>query len=111
MSDLTPEARLERAKRTIAEGVIELVEAKLELVGTESEWIDQSKSPLGRRRHRDLARLGKLPSKKLGKRILIRRSDINAFLDREALSRGDTIKDTDDVSHVVEELLKPGKKR
>ena len=48
---LTPEARLERAKRTIAEGVSELVEAHLARGSAANEWIDQAHSPLGRRRH------------------------------------------------------------
>jgi hypothetical protein len=47
------------------------------------DWIDQDESPLGRRRHLDLVRRGALPGKKEGKRVLVRRADIDAY--REGL--------------------------
>lgn len=101
---LTPEARLERAKRTIAEGVSELVEARLSLADASNDWVDQYKSPLGKRRHLDLVRTGKLQGRKLGRRVLVRRVDLNAHIEREGLARGRPA-DEQDVVDVVDELL------
>lgn len=46
----------------------------------QDEWVDQKHSPLGRKRHLELARTGKLPSSKDGRRVLIRQSAIDAYL-------------------------------
>ncbi len=44
------------------------------------EWIDQTKSPLGRRAHCVAARAGKLTARKVGRRWLVRRSDLEVFI-------------------------------
>lgn len=111
MSELTPEARLERAKRTIAQGIDELVDAKLAMGAAASEWVSQHNSPLGKKKHLRYARLGKFPSKKDGYHVLVRRADLNAFLDAEALSRGDKVKDTNDVSELVDHILTRGARK
>lgn len=46
-----------------------------------ADWVDQTTSPLGRRRHLELARTGVLKSSKQGRRVLIKRRDIDAFLE------------------------------
>ena len=51
--------------------------------GMSDEWVDQEQSPLGRRRHLALAKSGKLPASKVGRRVLIRRSAIDAYLERK----------------------------
>ena len=107
---LTPEARLERAKRTIAEGISEMIEATIARGVAANEWVDQMHSPLGKRRHLELARTGKLPSKKIGRLVLVRREDMNAFLDREGLTRARP-SDDDDVLAVVERIASGGRRR
>ncbi|WP_169928385.1 helix-turn-helix domain-containing protein [Labilithrix luteola] len=57
-----------------------MVKAYMAQGAAKSEWVDQKNSPLGRRRHCDLAREKKLPSVKDGRRVLIKRSDIDAYL-------------------------------
>lgn len=46
-------------------------------------WIDQDVSPLGRRLHCVLARRGVLPARKVGRRWLVRRADMDAFISAE----------------------------
>lgn len=77
----TPKAPcVDHAKRTIAAGVEELVLAQLKKGWAGTEWVDQNESPLGKRRHLELVRRGRLPGVRLGKRILVRRSDLEAYL-------------------------------
>lgn len=101
---LTPEARLERAKRTIAEGVAEMIEATIARGVAAGEWIDQKRSPLGKRRHLELARSGRIPHRKIGRLVLIRREDINAYLEREGIMRGKPVTDDEDVVDVIERV-------
>lgn len=46
------------------------------------EWIGQAESPLGTRRHRELARAGKLPgARKVGTQWLVRRREVDAYIE------------------------------
>lgn len=80
-NELTPDARIERAKRQIADAIDELVEARLAKGAAAAEWIDQNTSPLGKHRHLDLVRRGILKGVKQGKRVLVRRLDIDAYME------------------------------
>lgn len=46
----------------------------------EADWVDQHESPLGKRRHLELVRAGVLPGSKRGRRVFVRRTDIEAFI-------------------------------
>ena len=107
---LTPEARLERAKKLITEGVSELVEAHLERGAALSEWVDQNGSPLGKRRHLELVRAGTLPATKEGGRVLVRRADLNHFLttSRSVVPTQAPV-DLDDVDAMIEQILEGAK--
>jgi excisionase family DNA binding protein len=107
---LTPEARLERAKRTIAEGISEMIEATIARGVAANEWVDQNHSPLGKRKHLELARAGKLPSKKVGRDVLVKRDDLNAYIQREGISRGRSV-DDEDVLEIVERIAAGGRRR
>lgn len=74
------EERILRAKRLLGEAVAELVSAHVSKGAASTEWVDQNDSPLGRRRHLDLVRTGVLPGKKDGRRVLVRRADLDAYL-------------------------------
>lgn len=69
------------------------------------EYYDQHDSPLGRRRHVELARAGKFPSTKEGRRILVLRSDMQKYLEREGLTRGRSA-DDEGVDDVMERITK-----
>jgi excisionase family DNA binding protein len=63
---------------TLAENFARL--ARLEQEASPSEWVDQAASPLGRRAHLKLAKTGKVPVARFGRKVLIRKSDLDAFL-------------------------------
>lgn len=107
---LTPQAKIERGIRLQAEGQRLIIEGTIEERGASAEWVDQRSSPLGRRKHLALAREGKLPSQKHGSRVLVRRDDLNAYIEREGLGRGRRV-DDEDVTDVVEGILKTGARR
>ncbi|MBK6694816.1 MAG: helix-turn-helix domain-containing protein [Myxococcales bacterium] len=44
------------------------------------ELVDQHASPLGKSKHLRLVRSGELPAVKAGKRVLVRREDLDAWL-------------------------------
>jgi excisionase family DNA binding protein len=49
--------------------------------GDGDEWIDQAHSPLGRRTHCMLVRTGELPGVRLHRRVLVRRRDLDAYIE------------------------------
>lgn len=96
--DLTPEARLERAKRQIADGLVDAFAAMLVLGSSDNEWVHQANSPLGRRKHLKLAKSGVFPSArreqhevggvvKKGRRWFVLRSEVNAYIGKGAPAR------------------------
>lgn len=100
MSDLTPDAKLERAKRLIAEGITNAVEAIIERGVAAQEWIDQHDSPIGKRQHLDLARSGAVESRKIHRRVLIKRVDLNRYIEQQAEKRG-TRHEDDNVDDII----------
>lgn len=51
---------------------------------TSDEWIPHNRSPLGARRTRELARRGAFPgARKVGRKVLIPRAELNAYIERE----------------------------
>jgi len=79
--ELTPDARIDRAKRLIAEAIAEMVSAMIAKGVSGSEWVDQTSSPLGRQRHLRLVRKGILKAARDGRRVLVRRADHDAYLE------------------------------
>lgn len=58
-----------------------LAELRANTIGDPGDtWIDQTRSPLGRRLHCALARSGALPARKMGRRWLVRVADVDAFI-------------------------------
>ncbi len=78
VSDSLPDVN--RATRLIAAGIVELVRLEFSKGRAAAEWLDQNASPLGHRRHLELVRRGALAASRSGKRVLVRRSDIDAYL-------------------------------
>lgn len=75
----------------IAKGHARLAEAqRLRAVGGKndvgSEWVDPVASPLGKRRTLALCRAGALESSKVGKKILVLKASLDAFLARHKRS-------------------------
>lgn len=59
------------------------------------EYYSQNDSPLGRRRHLELAREGTLPNRKVGRQVLVRRDDMHSFIDSHESIHADALPDTD----------------
>lgn len=79
-----------------------------ELEARTVQWIDQDRSPLGRDRHLRLARSGTLPSSKEGRRVLIRSTDIDAYLARKSVVK--VRADVDEEREVAKVLSMIGRK-
>ena len=67
------------AKRQVMQRLEEIVDLLLRACGPD-EWVDQNSSPLGRREHLEAARRGDVAGYKIGRRILVRRSEIDEFI-------------------------------
>lgn len=96
MSDVR--AKIEAAALRFAR---ELADA-LEGAATASEWLDQKQSPLGRRRHLELVRAGVLRGRKEGRKVLVRRADIERYLEGLPLNQKTT--DGDEPEDVLREM-------
>jgi excisionase family DNA binding protein len=72
----------------------ELVDA-IEATAPKSEWVDQKESPLGRQRHTALVRQGVLKATRDGRRVLVRRADIDAYLEKNTVIKVDEKADED----------------
>lgn len=84
-AELTPDARIDAAKRKLVEAIDELVEARIAKGSARSEWVDQDSSPLGRDRHLRLVRRGVLKAVREGRRRLVRRADLEAYLEANSV--------------------------
>ncbi|WP_437731278.1 helix-turn-helix domain-containing protein [Sorangium sp. So ce1335] len=76
------EAVINTAIAAIFDGVRQLVKAELQAAkGDGDPWVSQEDSPLGRREHCKLARIGAFPAWKVGKRWLVRRSELDTYIE------------------------------
>lgn len=60
-------------------------------------YYDQSNSPLGRRQHLDLVRRGVLSGHKTGRKVLVARGDVDAYVATRKVLRRDSQPDADDI--------------
>lgn len=72
---------------TIPEGALRdavraVLRDELARVAHEDDWIDQGHSPLGRKLHCALWRSGVLPGRKLHRKVLVRRRDLDAYVEQ-----------------------------
>lgn len=105
---LTPQAKRERGIRLVGEGQRLIIEATLEERVAPDDWYTQHTSPLKKRRFLDLTRSGKIPSRKDGTSVLVRRADLDAYIEQNGLARGGKTPDDEDVEDVVEGILNAG---
>ena len=103
--ELTPDARIDAAKRSLASAIDELIEARIAKGVTASEWVDQDSSPLGRDRHLRLIRRGVLKAVRDGHRRLVRRSDLDAYLnDHPVEARKSAASDDEDLEEMIRKI-------
>lgn len=81
-NDTPSDATIAAALRPLARLLAPFVAAELASAAGE-EWIDQETSPLGRRKHRELAKRGAFPAHKDGRRWRARRADVDAFIEAQ----------------------------
>jgi excisionase family DNA binding protein len=103
VSDSLP--NVNRATRLIAAGIVELVRLEFSKGNTAADWIDQNSSPLGRRRHLELVRSGALAASRSGKRVLVRRSDLDAYLAEHATMSASVDPTTEDEAAAIAALV------
>ncbi len=82
--------------RTVVDAAVEQRLASL------MDWVDQARSPLGRKAHLALAKTGKVKASKLGKQVLIWRADLNAYIARHPVKVTAPANDTEQVDEVAE---------
>jgi hypothetical protein len=75
-------AALELIARAIAPAIARAVVD--ELRASDDEWLDQKSSPLGARRHCAAIRSGELPGRRIGRRYLAKRDDVEAYVKQQA---------------------------
>ncbi len=81
----SPRVRREQAARALLNALEHFVRECVADSANADEWIDQTKSPLGRRRHLEAVRQGRLPGRRLGKQVLVRRADLNLYLEKQTV--------------------------
>jgi hypothetical protein len=82
---LTPRARRELAAGALLAALDEYLREALVHLSAPSEWVDQLASPLGKRAHMEAVRRGDLRGVKHGRRILVRRAELNSFLESHSV--------------------------
>ncbi len=88
---LTPRARRELAAAALLSALEGYFRVILGDKTSATEWVDQHTSPLGKRLHMESVRRGELRGVKHGRRILVRRAELDSFLeDRSAMRRAAT---------------------
>lgn len=103
--DLSPSALEERATRTLVAGVRDLIRAEVARHAASSDYYDQVSSPLGRRRHNELARSGKIPATKVHGRWMIRKDDLREYIERNGI-KGTRREQDEGVDDLIERVMK-----
>jgi hypothetical protein len=91
---LTPSARRELAASALLVALDEYIRVAVERRPVGEEWVDQHQSPLGKRAHLEAVRRGSLRGVKHGRRILVRRADLNSFLENHSVKHGTATDDS-----------------
>jgi hypothetical protein len=104
--DASKEApRVERAgpalqREMIARALLKAIDAYIDMRvarATDGEqWVNQNHSPLGKRAHLQAVRRGQLEGVKHGKRVLVRRSDLNSYLAKHSVKHSYSATDSGD---------------
>lgn len=79
----TPVLARDRGRSSLRDDLhmlIDLIVDAIEEGARADEWVDQKRSPLGRAKHLALAKSGKIAAVKEGRQVLVKRSDIDAYL-------------------------------
>lgn len=71
-------------------------------------WIDQHGSPLGRRRHCELARSGAFPARCVGRRWLARPADVDAYIGAQRGAARLDVRPANDAAPAADEGEEPG---
>lgn len=69
--------------RAFAEALLPYLREHLQPTTPKPEFYSQLDSPLGKRRHLEAARRGTLRATKVGRLVLARREDVDAFIDAQ----------------------------
>ncbi len=79
---------------------------------SDDDWIDQHASPLGKRAHLEAVRRGDLRGTKHGRRVLVRRSELDSFLEshpashrKSEIERSDGVVDQARATEVAAKIL------
>ncbi len=83
--ELTPRARRELAASALLVALDEYIRVAAEGRAAAEEWVDQHGSPLGKRAHLEAVRGGALRGVKHGRRVLVRRAELNSFLENHSV--------------------------
>jgi hypothetical protein len=91
---LTPHARRELAASALLVALDEYIRVAVERRAVAEEWVDQHQSPLGKRAHLEAVRAGALRGVKHGRRVLVRRAELNSFLENHSVKHRTAIDDS-----------------
>jgi hypothetical protein len=109
---LPPKLRRELAARALLGALDEYVREVVRVAVSEDDWIDQHASPLGKRAHLEAVRRGDLRGTKHGRRVLVRRSELDSFLEshparnrKSEIERSDGVVDQARATEVAAKIL------
>jgi hypothetical protein len=94
--ELTPRARRELVASALLVALDEYIRVAVEGRVVAEEWVDQHGSPLGKRAHLEAVRGGALRGVKHGRRVFVRRAELNSFLEDHSVKHRTAINDSRD---------------
>jgi len=100
----------------LSDGLASVVEQLRALAASKPEdWVDQVRSPLGSRMHCRLVREGELKGSKVARRVLVRRRDLDAFIESHGVAveaHGDVSDERAEVIAALQKTLRrPSRRR
>ncbi len=97
-------ARLKAIK--VEEGeLLAVILASVALPAPESGYVDQNTSPLGKRAHLQAVRDGRLPGRKVGKKVLVRLEDMNAYVASHPVSKAAVSEPANDIDAEIDAIV------
>ncbi len=95
----SPAVRRQMVTRALLSAIDAYIDERLAARGGDEEWVDQHGSPLGKRGHLEAVRRGVLRGVKHGRRIFVRRAELNSFLENHSVKHRTA---TDDSSEGID---------
>lgn len=99
---------------SLVESGLAMMLAGLKQIEHGDEWVDQAHSPIGRLAHLEAVRTGRVKGCKVGKRVLVRKADLDDFIEKHrvhTVTVDEELEEKAEVERLLNDKPKPRRRR